>query len=274
MTGANPGTGAAAGVGGSTGSGSTAGTSSTGGATGTGGARDAGSDAGGSSDAGGRIGTAGTTGSGGTRGIGGSGGGSFDAGPDACSASADPLRTGSTRADAYDCLLITLAQQFGHPDPMMVKSQIQQESSWNVLATSPDSPCGIPAGWTDAESKSFGLIQVTPACGEARSTLLPNGHPNLTMDMQSALWATSVYNPSLNLSEGYRTVTVSLRTLQTRFAGCTPAVYVLMSAGAFNSGDNAVLGCNLYNARAQAYVTAVLGHYHPFAISAGWPDPY
>jgi hypothetical protein len=30
----------------------------------------------------------------------------------------------------------------------------------------------------------------------------------------------------------------------------------------------------MFNARAQMYVDAVLGHYHGFARSAGWPDPY
>jgi hypothetical protein len=186
----------------------------------------------------------------------------------------DPLKTGTARVDAYDCILIQLAAQYAHPDPMMVKAQVEQESAFNVLATSQDSPCGIKAGWTDAESKSFGLVQVTPACGEATPALLPNGHPNLTMDMQSALWATSVYNPTLNLGEGYKTITGNLRSLKQKYAGCTDAQYVIMSAAAWNSGTGAVLGCGMYNARAQTYVDAVLGHYHPFAKSANWPDPY
>lgn len=226
---------------------------------------------------GGRAGGAGGSGSDGGAGRGGTGGsggssGGLDAGT--CSATADPLKTGTMRVDAYDCILIDLAKKYGHPDPMMVKAQVQQESSFNVLATSMDSPCGIKAGWTDAESKSFGLVQVTPACGEATTALLPNGHPNLTMDMQSAMWSTSVYNPSLNLEEGYKTITSMLKSVKQKYAGCTDAQYVLMSAGAFNSGTGAVLGCGMFNARAQTYVDAVLGHYRPFAQSAGWPNPY
>jgi hypothetical protein len=189
----------------------------------------------------------------------------------------DPLRTRKTTVDvvdAYDCIIISLAAKYGHPDPMMIKSQIQQESSFRVIATSPDSPCGIPAGWTDAESKSYGLIQTTPACGEATQARLPNGHPNLTTDMQAALWATSVYNPQLNLDMGIMTITNNLQQVRSRFPGCTVAQYVLMSAGAFNSGTNAVLGCSTFNARAQAYTTAVLGHYRTFAPQAGWPNPY
>lgn len=176
--------------------------------------------------------------------------------------------------DAYDCMLIALAQQYGDPDPMMAKAQIQTESGFNVVATSPDSPCGDPAGWTDAESKSFGLIQVTPACGEENAALLPNGQPNLDMDMTSSLWATSVYNPTVNLDAGIQSITGSLKTAQMSFPGCTTAQYVEMSAGAYNSGDNAVTGCAMFNSRAQGYVNAVLGNYKQFAQSAGWPDPY
>ena len=191
-----------------------------------------------------------------------------------CAAGGDPLKTNNARIDAYDCTLVDLATMYMHPDPMMVKAQVQQESSFQLLATSQDSPCGIKAGWTDAESKSFGLVQVTPACGEAKTALLPDGHPNLTTDMTSPMWSTSVFNPELNLGEGYKTITSMLRSLKTKYAGCTDAQYVLMSAGAFNSGTGAVLGCNMFNARAQAYVDAVLTHYHGFARVAGWPDPY
>jgi hypothetical protein len=192
----------------------------------------------------------------------------------ACSASAEPLATKSARNDAYDCTILDLAARDGHPDPMMVKAQVAQESSFQIFSISPDSPCGTHAGWTDAESKSFGLIQVTPACGEATAALLPDGHPNLTMDMQSPMWATSVFNPDLNLGEGVKSLVGSLKALRAKYAGCTDAQYVLMSAGAFNSGMNAVTGCAMFNTRAQSYVTAVLGHYGTFAKAAGWPNPY
>jgi hypothetical protein len=176
--------------------------------------------------------------------------------------------------DAYDCMLLALAQMYGDPDPMMAKAQLKTESGFNVLATSPDSPCGDPAGWTDAESKSFGLIQVTPACGAENSALLPDGQPNLDMDMSSALWATSVYNPTLNLNAGVQAITGALQDLQNQYPGCTTAQYVEMSAGAFNSGESAVTGCAAFNSRAQGYVNAVLANYHQFAQAAGWPDPY
>ncbi len=205
--------------------------------------------------------------SGGPSGSGGGTGGS-------CAGGADPLKTGNSQQDAYDCELLTLAQMYGDPDPMMAKAQIQQESGFDVFATSPDSPCGDPSGWTDGESKSFGLIQVTPACGEESGALLPNGHPNLDMDTSSALWATSAYNPTVDLNAGVQSIAGSLRDLENRYPGCTTAQYVEMSAGAFNSGEDAVSGCAAFNSRAQGYVDAVLGHYHQFAQAAGWPDPY
>jgi hypothetical protein len=192
----------------------------------------------------------------------------------ACEAGNDPLKTGNMQQDAYDCLLLALAQMYGDPDPMMAKAQIQIESGFNVLATSPDSPCGDPNGWTDAESKSFGLIQVTPACGEETAALLPNGQPNMDMDMSSSLWATSVYNPSLNLNAGVQSIGGILKDMENAYPGCTMAQYVEMTAGAFNSGENAVTGCAQFNSRAQGYVDAAVSNYHQFAQAAGWPDPY
>ena len=35
-----------------------------------------------------------------------------------------------------------------------------------------------------------------------------------------------------------------------------------------------VTGCNMYNARAQSYVNAVLNQYQSLATRAGWPIPY
>jgi hypothetical protein len=204
---------------------------------------------------------------------GGSGGGSGGTAGVACMTK-DPLKTNNAKQDAYDCAIIDVANKWGMPDPMIVKSQIQQESSFQIFAISGDSPCGIKAGWTDAESKSFGLIQTTPACGEAKGSLLANGHPNLTQDMSSAQWATSVFNPPINLDSGVQTDAESRKSLKAKYAGCTDAQYNMMAAGAFNSGDSAVLGCTSYNTRAQTYVTFITQHYKQFAAAAGWPDPY
>ncbi len=251
------------------------------------------SSSGGSTSSGGSLGAAGSTNgsagaSGGSGGVsaggsaghanGGSGGTTGNAGAGGASSSTcpavDPLKTNKAKQDTYDCEILAVSAKYGMPDPMIVKSQIQQESSFNVFAISGDSPCGTMAGWTDAESKSFGLIQSTPACGEATAALLPNGHPNLDQDMTSALWATSVFNPTINLDAGVQTDTDSLKALKKKYPGCTAAQYNMMAAGAFNSGDDAITGCGMYNARAQEYVTAITSHYAEFAQEAGWADPY
>jgi len=90
-----------------------------------------------------------------------SGAGGSAGGPDAGAreaatascASSDPLKTGNSGRDAFDCTLIDLAAKYQHPDPMMLKAQVNQESDFDEFAVSMDSPCGIHAGWTDAESK-------------------------------------------------------------------------------------------------------------------------
>jgi len=250
-----------------------------------------------SSNAGGPSGTSGSDSNGGASGTGGSSGGGqptsdaasdarsgaggsaavVDAGPKEAAtscANSDPLKTGNTGHDAFDCPLIDLAAKYQQPDPMMLKAQVNQESDFNEFATSMDSPCGIHAGWTDAESKSFGLIQTTPACGEAKVALLADGHPNLTKDMTSPLWANSVFNPAINLDQGVMTISQSMKALKAKYAGCTENQYTLMSAGAFNSGNNAILGCGQYNARAQMYVDAVLGRYQKLATAANYPYRY
>jgi hypothetical protein len=189
-----------------------------------------------------------------------------------CGAAPDPLEGGYH--DDYDCVILDSVNRLGHPDAMLMKAQIEQESGFNPGAISPDSPCGIHLGWTEAESKSFGLTQVTPACGEGSGLLRPDGHPNLTTDPTSDLWPTSAYNPVANINEGVGACVRFLARMKTRWPGCSDAQYNLMSAGAYNSGDDAVTGCAMYIPRASDYVSAVLGHYVVFAASAGWHNPY
>jgi len=236
---------------------------------GNGGSSNGGSNNGGSSNGGSGGAAAGAGGKGGNPGSAGSAGA-----PTGNCPAVDPLKTNNAKQDAFDCTILDVSKKWGMPDPMIVKSQILQESSFQEFATSGDSPCGIMNGWTDAESKSFGLIQTTPACGEALTARLANGHPNLTKDTQAALWANSVFNPAINLDEGVKTDVDNLKALKQKYAGCTAIQYNMMAAGAFNSGTGAILGCGSYNARAQTYVTLITSHYHQFAKAAGWPDPY
>jgi hypothetical protein len=199
----------------------------------------------------------------------------FEASPaPPCDPKQNLLTTGNDAWDAYDCMLIELSLAHGHPDPRVVKSQMMQESSFQVFAISPDSPCGTHEEWTDAESKSYGLLQVTLACGEAAIAMLPNGHPNLTQDQSSELWATSIYNPRINLEQGILRIVAGMNRLKTRYPDCSVTDYTLMAAGAYNSGNRAVQGCLQFNERAETYVNSVLSRYISFASGANWENPY
>ena len=186
----------------------------------------------------------------------------------------DPLRTGVQEQDLYDCEVMASVATVVEPDPMMFKAMIGASSAFNVFAVSPDSPCGIRPGWTSDESKSFGLLQLTPACGFLKSALLPDGHPNLTMDMQSPLWATSVFEPGVNLLEGVRAIHLSRQQATTAFPGCTESQFTLMAVGMFFQGQSAILGCGMMSPAAENAVAVVLRSYAPLARQAGWPYPY
>lgn len=202
------------------------------------------------------------------------GGGGGGGGGGACSAQNDPLNTHDGRTDAFDCNIVNLANKYGFPDSMMIKSQVALESDFQQFAVSPDSPCGIPGGWSDAEAKSFGLTQVTPACGEAQNTLLSNGHPNLTRDQSSPQWSNSVFNVDVNLDQGVKAITNFWNAVKGAHPGCTANQYLLMAAGAYNSGEGSVFGCASMNDRAQNYVNNVLSRYRNFTNAGGQPFPF
>jgi hypothetical protein len=191
-----------------------------------------------------------------------------------CDGVPNPLRTCSAKQDAYDCQILALTKTAGEPDPMIFKAQISLESAFEVFATSVDRPCATKAGWTDAESVSFGLMQLTPACGWLKKALLPNGHPNLERDETSALWATSVYNPTLNVEEGVRAIQVARASMKAKFTSCTVEQYTTISLSAFNQGESSVSGCTTVTPAGSNYIRAVLSRYQFLAGPASYPYRY
>jgi Transglycosylase SLT domain len=159
--------------------------------------------------------------------------------------------------DQFDSDIINAANHYGITDKMMLKSMILQESSFDIFAVSPDIPCGIPDGWTDQESRSFGLMQVTPACVEDGG----GGRPNLTTDTNSSNWATSWFNPEYNINRGVKSLSDNLLLMKSKFPGCSNEQYMLMALGAYNSGDGAIDGCGEWNDRADEYITNVTTHH-------------
>lgn len=168
----------------------------------------------------------------------------------------DLIATGDPAYDQFDSYIINASNHYSIADKLMVKSLIMQESHFDMFLISSDSPCGVPDGWTDKESKSFGLTQVTPACGEVGGS-----RPNLTTDKNSPNWATSLFNPEFNINQGVKEVSRNLFLMKSKFPECSNEQYTLMALGAYNSGVDAIEGCDSWNDRADDYITNVTERY-------------
>ena len=176
----------------------------------------------------------------------------------------DLISIGDSLYDQFDSFIINASNHYGITDKLVVKSMImQQESHFDNFLISSDSPCGVPDGWTEQESKSFGLTQVTPACGE-----VDGSRPNLTTDKNSPDWATSLFNPEFNVNQGVKEVSDFLSLVKSKFPECSNEEHMLMALGAYNSGEDAIEGCDSWNDRADDYITAVTEHYRTLSQRA------
>jgi hypothetical protein len=188
----------------------------------------------------------------------------------------DPLRTGlvaqqtGVSVDAFDCQVLQWAGYYSEPDPMIFKAIMYVESRFDQTAVAcPNLPCGMPPGWTAAESGCFGLMQIVPACNGTPNNvgLLPNGHPNLTTDTSSSMWPGSIFNPDVNVDVGIFGIAGNRMQEKTKFAGCTEDQYTLMAIGDYNSYGS-TKSCTQYNT---AYDDLVLAAYRQYASAAGYP---
>ncbi len=211
---------------------------------------------------------------GGSGGSGGSGGGTGTTTPGACDT--DPLHTGLTAqqtgvsVDAFDCEILEWAAHYAEPDPMIIKAMIYVESRFDHTAVAcPNLPCGVPAGWTEAESGCYGLMQVVPACGGTPDGvgLLPDGHPNLTTDVSSSDWPGSIFNPYINIEIGVAGIAGNRAQVKEQFPGCTEDQYTMMAIGNYNSYGSTT-SCTEYNFE---YDDLVLAAYQEYAAAAGYP---
>jgi len=237
-----------------------------------GGGGGAAADAGGGHDAGGAPLEAGTGGE-----AGGEAGSPGDDGGGGCT---DPLHTGlvamqtGVSVDAFDCPILEYTKVYGEPDAMIFKAIIYVESRFDDTSVAcPNLPCGTPTGWTAAESGCFGLMQVVPACHDqpGDAGLLANGQPNLTTDPSSSLWATSIFNPSVNIDTGISGVAGNRKQVMAAFPGCTTDQYTMMAVGNYNEYGS-TKSCTEVNT---AYDTGVLAAYKQYAAAAGYAaHPY
>ena len=189
----------------------------------------------------------------------------------------DPMRTGMTdyaHTDDYDCLLLQLTQKYNEPDAMIFKAIIYAESRFDNQAAACDNhPCEIPPGWTAAESRCFGLMQIVLACSPKTGDLglLPDGHPNLTTDPTSSLWDTSIYNPAVNIERGIAGIADNRQQVLAQFPGCTEEQYTLMAIGNYNNYGSTT-SCTAYNT---SYDNAVVARYKVYCDASGWnPHAY
>ena len=178
------------------------------------------------------------------------------------------VATGNTMYDQFDLYILGSVQKYRFTDPMIIKSMVMQESAFQPNAVSSDIPCGMPRGWTAYESRSFGLMQVTPACIE------PATRPNIIQDPNSPAWGTSWFNPQYNIDRGVKALSGALSSMKNKFSGCTANQYMMMAVGAYNSGDGSIFGCGSWNDRAGTYIAAVLGHHRTFSQMANIRYPY
>jgi F5/8 type C domain-containing protein len=205
-------------------------------------------------------------------------------------ASKDPISIGNSKSDQFDSFILAASSKY-NIDPMIIKSQIAQEGGFDgVQHASSDTPCGIPGvdfpwkvTWTSYQSRSFGLMQITPACSVKYSAvnpsaLLPSGYPNLTTDPNSPDWNYSAFNPTYNIQKGTYDDRRSTDIQTKRFPDCTNNEHVMMGVGAYNAGTNSIGGCNFsdWNSRAQLYFQEIFHYWYRdrFAPAAGLPYPY
>ncbi len=202
-----------------------------------------------------------------------------DAGSDASASGAcdsDPLKTGlvaqqtGVSADAFDCPILEETSKYSEPDPMIFKAIMYVESRFDQLSAGcTNAPCGVPSGWSASETGCYGLMQVVPACGGMPNDagLLPNGRPDLATDPTSSDWATSIFNPQINIEIGIAGVAGNRAQEKQKFSGCTTDQYTMMAIGDYASYGS-TKSCTDVNT---SYLTPLLAAYQQYATAAGYP---
>lgn len=191
-----------------------------------------------------------------------------------------PLETGiiaqqtGISADAFDCEVLDASAKYGEPDPMLFKAVMYNESRFDYSSIGcTNLPCGQPAGWSIEEAGCLGVMQIVPACGGTPGDigLLPNGHPNMELDMAAAAFETSIFKPAINIEVGIAGLAGNRTEVEGLFPGCTEDEYTLMALSNYANHGSAQ-GCAMIN---HDYVDRVLTDYRIYAEAAGYPPrPY
>ena len=186
--------------------------------------------------------------------------------------SIDPIATGRSMYDQYDSIILAAASKYGL-DPMILKSQVAQESFFDQFAVSPDTPCGqVYQNGVDV-GYSYGLLQLTPACNSwfARN---PDGSFDLTKNVSLSQWANSAFNPIYNIHSAALGEYENLQNAKQLFNGCTSNQYIYISLAIYNAGVGSISSCSTYDHMASAYVNNILHWYAELSTMANLTDPY
>ncbi|HTL38048.1 MAG TPA: transglycosylase SLT domain-containing protein [Kofleriaceae bacterium] len=173
-------------------------------------------------------------------------------------------------ADSFDCDVIAASTKYNEPDPMLFKAVMYGESRFDYKSIGcTNFPCGMPAGWSADESGCLGLMQIVPACGGTPGNigLRSDGHPNMTIDMSSPDFATSIFKPSINIEVGISGLAGNRDEVKMLYPGCTEDQYTLMALSNYASHGSAK-GCTTVNT---SYLDYMLPAYFQYATAAGYP---
>ena len=204
--------------------------------------------------------------------------GGTDSGSSSCSS--DPLKTNlpvlfnGNSVDMYDCDILEFTAKYNEPDAMVFKAIIYVESrfQFDSVGCTGNSGCCPQSNWTNAECACLGVMQTGPTCGGTSTLgLLSNGHPDLSTDKTSSDWASSCFNPHVNIELGIAGIAGNRAQVKKQFPGCTEDQYTMMAIGNYNSYGS-TKSCTVYNA---TYDNEVIGTYKTYSTASGWPaHPY
>jgi hypothetical protein len=193
--------------------------------------------------------------------------------PDALKTNLPPLFNGNS-VDVYDCQILQFTAKYGEPDAMIFKAIVYVESrfQYDAIGCTGNSGCCPQSNWSDTECACLGAMQTGPTCGGTSTLgLLPNGHVDLETSSTASDWASSVFNPDVNIELGISGIAGNRAQVKKQFPGCTEDQYTMMAIGNFNSYGS-TKSCTDYNVN---YDNAVLDAYKQYSAASGWPaHPY
>src|SRR5262249_36639066 len=147
-----------------------------------------------------------------------------------------PLFNGNS-VDSYDCPILAFTAKYSEPDAMVFKAIVYVKSrfQYDAVGCTGNTGCCPQSGRSGTESACLAVMQTGPQCGGSSTLgLLPNGHPDLDTDPNNPSWASSCFNPEVNIELGIAGIAGNRMQVKQMFPGCTEDQYTMMAIGNFN----------------------------------------